>query len=189
MRNLSAIAFFLLAVSLAPTLKAQDQVPRFELSASYNYVRFNINANVNGQPPSQTFNGNGGGGELVFDVNRWLGVVGDTGGYWAVSTTNSSTSGAAIPYLAGPRVTLRRGVFLPFVHVLAGGVVTSSGIQTIGWQSHFAMAAGGGLDIKVSKHLAIRPAQAEYFMTRIPNGLNNRENNFRFGAGVVFRFG
>ena len=31
--------------------------------------------------------------------------------------------------------------------------------------------------------------QAEYFLTRIPNGLNNRQNNFRYSAGIVLRFG
>ncbi|MFZ0738089.1 MAG: hypothetical protein WBL70_10435 [Candidatus Acidiferrales bacterium] len=94
-----------------------------------------------------------------------------------------------IPYLFGPRVNLRRGVVTPFVQVLLGGVVTSSGIERFGWQSHFAMTAGGGIDVRVSKHFSIRPVQAEYFMTRIPDGLNNRQNNFRFGAGIVFRFG
>jgi hypothetical protein len=50
------------------------------------------------------------------------------------------------------------------------------------------MTAGGGIDLKVSRHVSVRPVQAEYFMTKIPDGLNNRQNNFRFGAGVVFRF-
>jgi hypothetical protein len=80
-------------------------------------------------------------------------------------------------------------VVTPFVQVLFGGVATSSGIEQIGWQSHFAMTAGGGIDLKVSKHFSIRPVQAEYFLTRIPDGLNNRQNNFRYSAGVVFRFG
>jgi hypothetical protein len=30
--------------------------------------------------------------------------------------------------------------------------------------------------------------QAEYFVTRLPNGLNNRENNLRIGAGIILRF-
>jgi hypothetical protein len=51
------------------------------------------------------------------------------------------------------------------------------------------MTAGGGIDVKISKHFAIRPAQAEYFLTKIPDGLNNRQNNFRFGAGIMLRFG
>jgi hypothetical protein len=51
------------------------------------------------------------------------------------------------------------------------------------------MTAGGGIDVKISKHFSIRPVQAEYFLTKIPDGLSNRQNNFRFGAGIVFRFG
>jgi hypothetical protein len=51
------------------------------------------------------------------------------------------------------------------------------------------MTAGGGIGVKISKHFSIRPVQAEYFLTKIPDGLNNRQNNFRFGAGIVFRFG
>jgi hypothetical protein len=80
-------------------------------------------------------------------------------------------------------------VITPFAQVLVGGVATSSGIEQIGWQSHFAMTAGGGIDVKISKHFSIRPVQAEYFLTKIPDGLINRQNNFRFGAGIVFRFG
>jgi hypothetical protein len=30
--------------------------------------------------------------------------------------------------------------------------------------------------------------QAEYFMTKIPDGLNNRQDNLRVGAGIVFQF-
>jgi hypothetical protein len=51
------------------------------------------------------------------------------------------------------------------------------------------MTAGGGIGVKISKHFSIRPVQAEYFLTKIPDGLNNRQNNFRFGAGIVLRFG
>lgn len=107
-------------------------------------------------------------------------------GYWA---TNANRQGAAIPYLFGPRASLRRSRVTPFVQVLLGGVVTSSGIEQIGWQSHFAMTAGGGIDVKVSKHFWICPVEAEYFLTKIPDGLNNRQNNFRWGAGIAFRFG
>ena len=77
----------------------------------------------------------------------------------------------------------------PSNQVLLGGLMTSSGIAQIGWQSHFAMTAGGGVDFKVSKHFSIRPVQAAYLLATIPDGLNNRQNNFRFGAGMVFRLG
>ncbi len=177
-RNTLATVLLLASMGSAPALHAQQDPSRLELYGGYNYVRFNINANVSGQPPSQSFNGNGGGGELVYNVNHWLGVLGDVSGVWA---TNPTSQGAAIPYLFGPRVSFRHGVVTPFAQVLVGGVATSSGIEQTGWQSHFAMAAGGGIDVKVSKHFSLRPIQAEYFMIKISDGLNNRQNNFRFG--------
>jgi len=51
------------------------------------------------------------------------------------------------------------------------------------------MTAGGGIDFKVSSHVSIRPVQAEYFLTKIPDNLNNRQNNLRIGAGIVVRLG
>jgi hypothetical protein len=185
MRNSFAAVLVFASVSAAPTLWAQEP-SKLELYGSYSYIRFNVNAKVNGQPPFQTFNANGGSGELTYNLNNWLGVLGDAGGYWATSATKQ---GAAFPYLFGPRVSVRRGKVMPFAQVLLGGVLTSSGIEQTGWQSHFAMTAGGGIDVKLSKHFSIRPLQADYFLTKIPDGLNNRQNNFRFGAGIVFRFG
>jgi opacity protein-like surface antigen len=189
MRNTLAVALLFAAISAASALRAQEEATKLALYGSYDYVRFNVNSKVNGQPPSQTFNGNGGGGELEYNVNNWLGVLGDVGGYWATNSARPGVAGAAIPYLFGPRASFRHSKVAPFAQVLLGGVLTSSGIEQIGWQSHFAMTAGGGIDVKVSRHLAIRPVQAEYFLTKIPDGLNNRQDNFRFSAGIVFRFG
>jgi hypothetical protein len=186
MRNLFAVALLFAAFCAAPALRAQDDSSKLEVYGGYDYVRFNVNADVTGQPPFQTFNANGGGGQLVYNVDNWLGVLGDVGGYWA---TNATTHGAAVPYLFGPRANLRRGKITPFAQVLLGGVVTSSGIEQSGWQSHFAMSAGGGIDIKVSRHVSIRPVQAEYFMTKIPDGLNNRQDNFRLSTGISLLLG
>jgi opacity protein-like surface antigen len=178
----------LLLVAAAAADKAQAQVgpAPLELYGGYDYVLFRINANVAGQPPYQTFNANGGGGQLVYNVNNWLGVLGDVAGYWA---TNSRAQGAAIPYLFGPRINFRRHKMTPFAQVLVGGAVTSSGIQTFGWQNNFAMTAGGGLDVRLSEHITVRPVQAEYFLTKIPDGVNNRQNNFRYSAGISLLLG
>ena len=190
MRNSLVLVLLFAAIGVPRPVWSQDEGQaagsKLGLYGGYDYVRFNINADVSGQPPSQIFNGNGGGGELIYNVNHWLGVLGDVSGVWATSSTKA---GAAIPYLCGPRASLHRGRLTPFVQVLFGGVLTSSGIETVGWQSHFAMTAGGGLDVRVSKHWSIRPLQAEYFLTKIPDGLNNRQNNFHLTAGIVFRFG
>ena len=43
----------------------------------------------------------------------------------------------------------------------------------------------------MSEHIAIRPAQFEYFLTRFGNDFtkgNNNQSNFRYQAGVQFRF-
>jgi hypothetical protein len=155
MRNSVAVVFLFAAVGAAQAVRAQDETSKMELYGGYDYTRFNIDSNASGQPPSQTFNGNGGGGQMAFNVTRWLGVLGDVGGYWA---TNATKQGAAIPYLLGPRLNLRRHIVTPFAQVLVGGVVTSSGIEEIGWQNHFAMTTGGGIDVRASKHLSIPPA-------------------------------
>jgi opacity protein-like surface antigen len=191
MKYALAVVFSLIAVMIAPTWAQQDQdqgqASRIELYGGYDYIRFNINASPTVlQPPSETFNANGGGGQFVYNVNNWLGVLGDVSGYRA---TNSIKSGAAMPYLFGPRANLHRGKITPFAQVIVGGILTSGGIQTFGWQNHFAMAVGGGLDVRVSRHISLRPLEAEYFLTKIPDGLNNRQNNFRAGAGIAFRFG
>ena len=54
------------------------------------------------------------------------------------------------------------------------------------------MTAGGGLDVKVHHHLAIRVIQAEYLMTKFEDydtGQAATQNDMRLSAGIVFRFG
>jgi opacity protein-like surface antigen len=189
MRNSFAVVMLFAAVGAGP-LWAQEQPSAFDAYAGYTYSRFNVNANAPGIAPSASYNGNGGGGQIEYNVNRWLGAVADLGGFLATSSGNGAFAGAGLTYLFGPRVNIRRGKVTPFAQVLFGGIRTTDGIaQSTGTENNFAMTAGGGIDVKVSKHVAVRPVQAEYFLTKIPDGLNNRQNNFRFSAGVVFRFG
>ena len=189
MRNSLAVMLLFVAVSAGP-LCAQEQPSEFEAYGGYYYTRFNVNANVPGIAPSATYNGTGGGGQFECNVNRWLGAVADLGGFIATSSGSGAFAGAGFTYLFGPRVNFRRGKVVPFAEVLFGGVRTTDGIaRSTGTENNFAMTAGGGIDLKVSKHVSIRPVQADYFMTKIPDGLNNRQNNFRLSAGIVFRFG
>src|SRR5438309_369221 len=58
--------------------------------------------------------------------------------------------------------------------------------------------SGGGVDIGLSRHFAIRAAQVDYLRTNfssadaLSTGLfgntNGRQNSFRYSAGIVFRF-
>jgi len=117
-------------------------------------------------------------------------------------------------FLFGPRVAARGDRVTPFAHALFGGanlkrelVVTPvtpvpPGINGIAFESSetsFAMAVGGGVDIKLSDHVALRAVQADYVLTRFEEGRtvtpfgqlpgSDSQHNARISVGLVFRFG
>jgi opacity protein-like surface antigen len=178
-------AMLIAAVGIVLPAKGQDETPKLEAYAGYDYVRFNVTSQSNGVTSSDSYNANGGGGQLAYNANKWLGVVGDLTGY--VATSQGQPVAGVFSYLFGPRLSLRRGRMTPFAQLLFGGAFATAGIGHGIYANSFAMAAGGGLDIQISRNIAIRPVQAEYFMTTFPgNGFTDRQNNFRFSAGVVF---
>jgi opacity protein-like surface antigen len=159
--------------------RAQEETPKAELYVGYDYVRLTTGG--------YSFNFNGGSGQLAYNVNDWLGVVGDLGGYY----TNNGFRAGIISYQFGPRVNLLgnglrgHGKVTPFAHILFGGARSID----VSPENTFAMTVGGGVDFKISEHFAIRPVQAEYFRTNFTDGANNRQNSFRYSAGIIFRFG
>lgn len=181
--------------------------PRADIAFVYSYVR---------AVPTDT-SGNrfvwlhGGSASINLHLNRTLGIVGDFGGYddseIRLGTANKSavanSSGKAFTYLFGPRVTLgNHERFSPFVQVLFGGihasaVTLSAGCGGVGCtplpsENKFAMTAGGGLDVKLHRHISIRIVQAEYLMTRfsdLSTGSTGTQNDMRLSSGLVFRFG
>jgi opacity protein-like surface antigen len=165
----------LLAIfAFALPANAQDETPKAELYGGYDYIQVNDRGTE--------YNFNGGRGQLAYNVNHWLGLAGNLGGYY---TSNGFRAGI-FSYLLGPRINLRwHRKLTPFAQVLFGG---ARGIDNSPLNA-FAMALGGGVEFKVSEHFAIRPVQAEYFLTKFMDGASNRQNNFRYSAGIVFRFG
>ncbi len=188
MKSSFAIIIALALFGTAWPVDAQD-APKLEVYGGYYYVRFNVNASAAGGAPSETFNGNGGGGQLEYNLDNHLGFVADLAGYGATSTANGALVGGALTYLFGPRVNFRLRKVTPFGQVLFGGIRTTAGIGQNVSENNLALTAGGGIDFKVSRHVSVRPIQAEYFLTRLPDSLNNRQNNLRIGAGVVLRLG
>jgi hypothetical protein len=49
------------------------------------------------------------------------------------------------------------------------------------------MELGGGMNLLVSRHLAVRAFEADWLRTGLPNGTTNVQNNLHVGAGVVIR--
>ncbi len=173
-------ALALLAIlAFALPARAQDATPKAELYAGYDYVRANY--------LGTSFNFNGGSGQFAYNANDWLGIVGDLGGYY----TSYGFHAGLFSYLFGPRINFRghglrgHGKMTPFAQVLFGGArsIDNSPLNS------FAVTAGGGVEYKISEHFAIRPVQAEYLLTKFMDGATNRQNSFRYSAGIVFRFG
>lgn len=180
--------------------------PRFELFAGYSHLR--------GFPRLAAGNRlvdlNGGSASIAFDVNRFLGVVGEFGGFnnsqirtSANPSVVQNANGRAFLFLAGPRFSFRNnGRFTPFAQALFGGIhagqvtystgCTGAGCTPLPSETVFAMTAGGGLDLRVRPHLSIRLIQADYLMTNFQNqvtGGSGRQNDMLLSGGLVFRFG
>lgn len=181
----TAVVILLVLFGFVRCARAQEiETPKVELYGGYDYVRYNANPRINGVPSSESLGANGITGQAVYNPYSRFGIVGELSAYSLARTGFNTTH--QISYLAGPRVSLRRHVVTAFAQVLFGGVWAEDGV-TLGPVSAFGMTAGGGIDLRVSGSIAVRPLQAEYFMTKFPDGANNRQNNFRFGAGIILR--
>ncbi|HQR40092.1 MAG TPA: hypothetical protein PLF26_17030 [Blastocatellia bacterium] len=150
-----------LLVLSVPVFAQEPEVvtPEAEVFAGYSYFRL------------YTTNNNGGIGAVTYNVNSWFGITGDFSGYHG---TNGGDSNGMV--LGGPKFTYRRGPVTPYVQLYGGGIWG-------GGDSAGVYGFGGGVDAKVSKHVAIRLIQADYLATSF------RSNNARISVGIVFRFG
>jgi outer membrane protein OmpA-like peptidoglycan-associated protein/opacity protein-like surface antigen len=196
-------------VSTATSYSGSQNIgtPKAELFVGYSYLRA-IPAPSDG---NRLVWMNGGSTSLAFNINRYLGIVGDfgaytnseirfQGGYGSTVDVDNPNIGA-FSYLFGPRLSFRNnGRITPFVQALFGGMhaneVTLSGCTSsctlLPSESTFAWTAGGGLDFRVRRHFAIRLIQAEYLMTRFQDystGSTASQNDMRLSSGLVFRFG
>lgn len=132
-------------------------------------------------------------------VNRNISIVGDISAHF--KRDSRQTSGAAFEskrdqyyLLGGLQFTSRnKSSVTPFAHALAGGSLfrgftsnrTAAGnVFTIDDATSFAMALGGGLDVRVNDRIAIRIVQADYAPTFFGSG---RQDNFRLSFGIVFK--
>ena len=122
-------------------------------------------------------------------------LFGPIDGFVDVSTHWGSLEGTSLGDLtamAGPGVRFgRRGGTTFFVRVLAGLVRDRASISVLDVDiseasSRFGVLAGGGLDVAVAKHLAVR-AQGDYLWNDVTEG--GKATGFRASAGVVYRFG
>lgn len=210
-------SFVITGVVLLCTIVASAQdVPRAETFLGYTYVRFNSATNV------PAFSANGGSGQFAYNFNKWLGGVADLGAVHNGNISGVNLDNTMTNFLFGPRLSLHHSKLRPYFQVLWGGVYQTASTRILAElppgpsqpvflpgqpvlpdnnaitarlsanQTAFAMTVGGGLDLKLSKHMSFRPIGVDYFMTRLQNlrtmGDNN-QHNIRYTAGVNFTFG
>jgi hypothetical protein len=190
---------------------AQD-APKVEIPVDYSYMRFvPQNNNI-----VSSFSLNGGGGGVTYYFTHMIGIEAEFQGYGSQTKTFTFPSGSALcptgcvinaqgnlfTYNVGPVFKYRTPHFEPFVETLFGGAhsnvygnvfkdCTGCGASKAPSNNGFDFIIGGGIDIPVTKMIAIRPAQFDYVLTRFGNNFtngNNNQSNFRFNAGVEFRF-
>jgi hypothetical protein len=214
-RSFKVAGITLLSALVASAWPQGEEWPRYETFLGYNFVRFNPDS-----PFIPSFNANGGSGQFVYNFNKWFGLAFDAGAVNKGTLNQLPVDTTVTNFVAGPRVKWRKwSRFQPFGQVLFGGfyATTSAPIAILtsdtavippGFNvvpgtvtaarinastTGFAMLAGGGLDIKLGKHIAFRPVGADYYLTRFPSSFvsGNRQNinNFRYSAGVNFMWG
>jgi len=201
------------ALVFAIAAVAQD-FPKADLLFGYSGFRANPARNL----PS--FYSNGASAPFTWNFNRYVGFETEFAGYTNANIHNVQFDTTEMTYLFGPRFSFSRArTFVPYVHTLFGGVhlttslpvtVTPTPLPTPtpvtttpttitrlqASQDAFAMALGGGIDIRVSHLITLRPMQFDYLMTRLEDfgqsgqpSQNRNQHNVRYSAGIMFNFG
>jgi hypothetical protein len=200
MRKILLGVFLMVLVPLA--VMAQSDYPKGEVFGGYSHFR----ANPSEFDELYEWTGmHGWNASVAGNFSKWFGVEGDFSGYYASpSILGYKISLLDVNYytlMGGPKLTYRNGAVAPFAHFLVGAARGNFGggigpyNLTLPDETALAAAMGGGIDINLGEHFAIRAVQADYLMTSFSpisefpfSGLDERQNNFRLSAGVVFRF-
>jgi opacity protein-like surface antigen len=194
------------ALLFAFTATAQE-TPQMEAFLGYTFTRANSATNV------PAFSANGGSGQFVYDFNKWISAVADFGAVHNGNIHNIHLDSTFTNFLVGPRVPVRMwSRVTPYFQILFGGVYattstavdvtvltpgglvipTGSFLRATAARTGFGMTVGGGMDLKITKHVSFRPIQLEYFLTRLQNlrtQNDNNQNNLRYSTGFNFTFG
>jgi opacity protein-like surface antigen len=191
------IATFLI-VAGAAGIRAQTTIaqPKNEFFAGYSFHSADINTLT--IDPHRTVQ-NGVNLEYTRNITRHIGLTGDASVHFHRETRSTGLgtfSSQRDQYFLLGGIQLRAGNnerMRPFAHALFGAslfrgftsdIRTSGNVYTFDDASSFAMALGGGLDLRVSKRIDVRLVQFDYTPTFLGSG---RQDNFRISVGVVFK--
>ena len=181
---------------------AQDQpAPKWEVFGGYSFLYPNtdLHAMFPGGllPVSSPLESNprGLGGSLTYDFNHWFGLTLDGSTHWGSgeSSLGKEVDDAGFTNISfGPKVTFRRTHVAPFLEALIGDHrLAPDAFHAI---NKLGFMIGGGLDFKVSKHIALRLPRLDYVMSSYrygPSATTGKTDlrGVRAQAGLVFTWG
>jgi outer membrane protein OmpA-like peptidoglycan-associated protein len=180
---------------------AQDPPgPKVELFGGYSF--FYPNADVHGQLPQALFpissrlesNPRGAGASITYDFNRWFGLTLDSSMNWGSgeATVANRINDTAFGNLSlGPKITFRTHRFSPFVEGLIGDHrLTPDAFHDV---DKLGFMFGGGLDINLSRHVALRLFRADFVYSNYsfgpPSVPHTDIRGVRAQAGLNFMLG
>jgi hypothetical protein len=169
------------------TAKAQAGLKHQEvdLAVTYSAESSNLTSGAN-------FWRQGGGIEFSAEAFYGLGVAANVTGTHIDTAANSGAPLTTITTTFGPRYTWSNRKVAVFGQGLIGeshgteGIFPSATGALDEWNS-FALQVGGGVDLRIAHHFAVRAVQADWIRTQFPNGATSVQNTLRLGVGVVLR--
>jgi hypothetical protein len=183
----------LTGILLVASPAASQQVARVEAFFGYSFVR----VDAAGRVPA--FNANGGNAQFLYNFRPWFGLVADFGGYHSGRIGTLGLDTTLVNFQFGPRFSWhKRRRVSPYAQALFGGAYAASTRNLAldppitGSASGLATLVGGGVEIRLAHHVSVRPAEVDYWLTRLrdPFASSARtQNNLRYSAGVIFKFG
>jgi hypothetical protein len=184
-------------VALLPAgLSAQPknaQPPEVDLAITYGAQRGNLTS-------GGSFWAEGGSAELTATFYHGLGLAANVTGTHAANISSSGVGSTLVTATFGPTYTWavprhrnspRQGTFfgeslIGIANGLDSVFPAPSGAQSDA--SGLAAQIGGGADLDLSPHFAVRLFHADWLRTQLPNGTTNVQNTLQLDAGIVFRF-
>jgi hypothetical protein len=153
---------------------------------------------------AQNFWMQGGAVELGARLHRGLGIAARAEGLHAGGTSPTSVPLSIVTTVFGPRYTVEThshryaffgeglvGIANGFdsLFSIGSGPVGSSISGTTPSSNSLALDLGGGVDIRLNRHFAVRALRASYLRLEFPNSTTNVQNSLSLGSGLAIRFG
>jgi peptidoglycan-associated lipoprotein len=183
----TAMVGVMTAISM-PAQVAPVHSKSLDVAVAYNAMRSNVTS-------GGSFWMQGGSVQVHGQFWRGLGVVADVAGTHGSGINASGVGLDLVTATFGPRYTWTPAhtKYSLFGQALAGEAKGFNSIfpdvsGAISSGNSLALQVGGGMNLALSRHLAVRVLEAEWLRTQLPNGTTGVQNNLRLGAGIVFRF-